>query len=261
MLTIGNLTSYVPPAPLAPTPPDFAFCHHAYGAHLMRSEGMYAGGILPQGETHIHYWVTREEQGGSFQSNTLPFDVSFGNVAVKVEIAGPVDIDKVFLVPNHIRGMAGYLANHCLGAGGVGGFVTASIQGLVDYIGDPGADLDAPVYPDNTAFLTVTMSSLARIHTLPGDHDPYMAQFLQQVATNAMRTRGSPHAGIFAERILRYAVQTQRMSRLGTIAWWEDMPLRGNQTERLRRPSNGPPANGTATQVSTSRRRKRSRRI
>ena len=262
MLAIGNLTSYVPPLPLAPIRPNFAFCHPAYGVNLNRQDGLYLSGILPLGTRSVQYHVSHDEDGGSARSCTLPFDISFAGIAIKVEIAGPVNIDEIELIPNGIRGMAGHLANHCLGRRGVGGFVTAKIQGLVDYISNPDTNLDAAEYPDDTAFVTLTMASSPRVHWFPGDNDPFMAEFLQNVAQNAMRMHGPLESMVFADRVIKYGEQAQHMSRLGTVSWWDNIPLglaKGNHTEDSARSSNVKPDNDTVIHAATLRRRKRSK--
>jgi len=217
--TMANLTSYVPPAPIAPIAPDFAFCHPSYGVGMTSSIAMHAGGILPQGASPKLYTINDPEEPSGFYD--LPYYTSFSGVAISVEIAGPVDIGEVQLIPNEIRGMAGYLANRCIGSRGTGGFITKGIQGLVDYVTNPVTDLDAAEYPDNTAVVTVMMST-PRAATFTGDYDPQMAIFLQQIEIAALgRVEPRFHAEI-ADRIIRYGVQAQRMRRLGHTAWWAD---------------------------------------
>ncbi len=232
---MANLSSYVPPDPIPPTAPDFAFCSAGYGHGMTRSAALWAGGILPYGTTPRVYTVNDPSTpSGLFD---IPYYTSFSGVAISVEVAGPVDIDQIELIPNEIRGMAGWLANRCTGSRGVGGFVTRGIQGIVDYVTDPTTNLDAPEYPDNTAFVTVTLSSPPQAASFPGDYDPEMAYFLRQAEIDAFsRTEPSFHAEI-AGRILKYALQGQQMRRLGHIAWWadpEDEPgLNGNGTETI----------------------------
>jgi len=260
MLNSGNLTSYVQPIPIAPVLPDYALCHRAYGAHLNRQQALYAGGILPQGGMPVEYSVTQDDEGGHIALYELPFAVSFDGVAVGVDVAGPIDIDAITLVPNELRGMAAYLANSCVGARGTGGFVTKNIQGLVDYVTCPEADLDAPAYPDSTAFITVTVSSPQQAHFFPGDYDPAMAHFLRQVEANALNTVAASQHFIIADRLIRYTVQATRMTRLGKVAWWDDGRLHGNRTDISNLLSDDQPASSRVLNAVKSHRTRRKRR-
>lgn len=217
---MANLTAYVPPVPVPPIAPDFAYCNTGYGVGLSGSVAMYAGGILPQGALpHLYTVNDPAELSGFFH---LPYETSFSGVAVSVEVASPVDIDQISLVPNDIRGMAGWLARYCIGTRGTGGFMTRGIQDLVKYVTDPTSNLDAPQYPDDTAFITVTLSTPAHAHSFPGDYDPQMAIFLRQAEIAALnRVEPSAHEEI-ADRIFRYAKQAGLMRRVGHVAWWAD---------------------------------------
>ena len=261
MLSIGNLSSFVPPVPIAPTRPDFAFCHPDYGANLRRQDAVYAGGILPQGTMPVNYFNTQDEEGGRHWDYELPFSVAFGGVTITVEIAGPIDIHEISLVPNRIRGMAAFLANSCVGERGIGGFVTHKIQGLVDFVTNPASDLDAPAYPDSAAFITLTMSSPIHAHSFPGDYDPIMATFLQRVEGWALDRMTNPlQQAEIADRSVRFTVQAQRMKRLGTVSWWSDfengnIPPLGNQLSVTQH------SNGTTRNISTSRRLRKLRSL
>ena len=258
MLNYSGLASYVEPIPIAPLFPDFALCSPAYGAGLRRQDGLYAGGILPQGTRLLDYSVIEDQEGGRAWAYELPFDVAFGGVWITVEVASPVSIDSIPLVPNDIRGMAAYLANSCVGARGSGGFVTHRVQGLVDYVTDPMADIDAPEYPASTAFITLTMSSPQHAHSFPGDYDPHMAEILQEAEHRAMEVEAEPLRLELADRAIRFRAQGQRMSRLGTVPWWDTTLIKGNKTGILNRPSHGQAGIGRSK---TSRRSKRFQRF
>ena len=205
------------------------------------------------------YSVTQDEEGGSAQSYTLPFDVSFGGVVVTVELSAPVGTDSITLVPNGIRGMAAYLANSCARRWGTGGFVTTRTQGLIDYVTNPFSNLDAPEYPDSAAFVTVTMSSQAGANSFPGDYDPAMAVFLRQNLADVLSRTQPSLRGEIEDRIVRYTVQGARMHRLGQIAWWDEEQLGGNTTQASNHISNGDHANVTALQLAISRQVRKSR--
>ena len=57
---------------------------------------------------------------------------------VSLELSGPASLQTIELRPNDIRGMAGYVIDDCVRAGGgQGGFVTGLLQGMIDYALDP----------------------------------------------------------------------------------------------------------------------------
>jgi hypothetical protein len=258
--TLSNVTSYVPPVPIEPSLPNFAFCHAAYGAGLKREDGLHTGGILPHGTNAVTYTVTQKlEDRGSLYN--LPVEVSYAGVKLAVQVAGPVKIKSIVLRPNDVRGMAAYLATFCAGRLGMGGFVTKRIQGLVDYVTDPFADLGAPEYPDSTAFITVTMSS-PDIRTSAGDYDPAMALFLQRTEEEASRriplSLPFPRLEI-AHRTISYGIQARRMRRLGTLAWWDVLPVQEDTIGMSHRTTDMGSSNVTAAKVRTSRRDKRFR--
>ena len=258
MFNLSNPAAYVEPVSIPPVLPDFAFCHSAYGNLRQRKDATMAAGILPLGSNPIIASVTPTPGAGRAQSYTLPFYVSYSGVAISVEVSGPVVIEDIVLVPNSIRGMAAYLANTCVGNRGTGGFVTSTIQGLVDYVTDPVADLDLPTYPDSTAFITLTMSSMDHILVFPGDHDPIMAIFLQQAETNALRTVLPKKQAQIRDRVFRYAHQAKRMTRLGALAWWKDNLSSGRQTGASNQPTYSSLNNSTLANTVTSRQRRRS---
>ena len=260
MISIGNLTSYTPPVAIAPMAPDFKFCHAAYGLGLRRQDGIYAGGILPVGDLPVLYSATSAEEGGQAQSNVFPFSVQFGSTKISVEVAGPIDYDKftISLVPNRLRGMAAYLANTCVGTRGMGGFATMGFQGLLNFVTDPLNSLDVPEYPISAAFITLSMTSLAEAHSYPGDHDPVIARVLAQAETNVLETVPQQYHLEIADRVVRYTVQSQRMSRLGRLAWWNDEYNDANSSSILNLPAQS--MNESASDSSTSRRKRKARR-
>ena len=257
MFNLSNLTAYVEPTSIPPVVPDFSFCHSAYGNLRQRKDAIMAAGILPPGTIPMTVSVTRVPDRGRAQSYTLPFHVSYAGVAISVEVSGPAFIDEITLVPNSIRGMAAYLANTCVGTRGTGGFVTSSIQGLVDFVTDPTADVELPNYPASSAFITLAMSSPDYVHSLPGDFDPVMAKFLQQAEFNALGTLPPTKHAEIAIRALNYGVQAQRMRRLGDVAWWDERSNSGDQAGILRQPLDSSLNNGTSANTMTSRRKRK----
>ena len=184
----------------------------------------------------------------------LPFLDSFGNVWISIDVSGPVDINRLDLVPNDIRGMAAYIAYQCVGRRGVGGFVTKRIQGLVDFVTDPASDIDDTIYPDSAAFLTLTVSTHQYSHAFPGDYDPQLAYFLQEAEIDALSRVEPRYRTEITNRAAKFADARLNMCRLGTeVPWWFGWLGQQNRTAV----SNVQTANTTTGGIATSRRRKR----
>lgn len=227
----------------------------------MRHEALRAAGLLPQGTLPVTYSVEEPEADGLTVNVSaleleyrLPFLESFGDVSIAVDVSGPVDIDRINVVPNDIRGMAAYVAHQCLGRGGMGGFVTKRIQGLVDFVTDPTSDINSLIYPDSTAFLTLTVSNHQTAHAFPGDFDPQLAYFLQRIEVDALSRVRAPYHHVIADRVVDFATARSRMRRLGTeVTWWGGWLAQGNRTAV----ADVQLANMTTEVVTTARRRKR----
>ena len=242
MTSLVNVSSYVSPVPIPPVAPDFVFCNGAYGTHLVKVEASRAASLLPQGTTPVTYFIGDPVLGPlaanvssrelERQEYRLPFIEIFGGVSIAVDVSGPVDINKITVVPNDIRGMAAYVASQCLGIAGWGGFVTKGIQGLVDFVTDPTSDIDYLRYPDSTAFLTVTVGNHQTSHAFPGEYDPEMAFVLRKAEMDALRRVQSPHQiAEIADRIRKFALAEARMRRLRTeVPWWGGWLTQGNGT-------------------------------
>lgn len=260
MINLVSLNSWVPPVPIPPVAPNFVYCSGAYGTGLRRDDALKAGGLLPQGTMPVTYSI-EEPDIDSLAANVsaeveyhLPFLDFYGGVSLSVDVSGPVHVGKMDVVPNDIRGMAAYVANQCLGRGGVGGFVTKKIQGLVDFVTDPTKDIDASIYPDSTAFLTLTVSDHANSHTFPGDFDPQMALFLQKAETDALSRVQPPYHVEIADRMVKFSVAALHMRRLETeVPWWGAWLVQGNRTAT----ASVQLANVTTETEATARRRKR----
>ena len=259
-----NHNSFAPPVPILPVAPNFVFCDGAYGTGLSRHEALRAGSLLPQGTLPVTYSIEEPDTEGLTVNASapemryrLPFLESFGDVSISVDVSGPVNLDRINVVPNDIRGMAGYVANQCLGRGGVGGFVTKKIQGLVDFVTDPTSNIDVPVYPDYTAFLTLTVSNHQSSYIFPGDYDPEMALFLQKAEVQALSRVRPPYHIVIADRVVDFAIARSRMRRLETEVTWWGRWLQGNRTAI----TNAQLVNMTTAVAATARRRKRVPRL
>lgn len=261
MTSLINLNSYTPPVPIPPVAPNFVFCNGAYGTGLRRDEALQTGALLPQGTMPVTYSVEEPEQDGLTANLSaleleyrLPFLESYGDVSISVDVSGPVNINKMNLVPNDIRGMAGFVAIQCLRHGGMGGFVTKKIQGLVDFVTDPTSNIDSLNYPDSTAFLTLTMSNHQTAHTFPGDYDPQFASFLQKEEADALGRVEPPYHAVIADRIMKFSLAQSRMRRLGTeVPWWGGWLGQENKTEA----ADVQLGNVTTEGAASARRRKR----
>ena len=66
---------------------------------------------------------------------------------ISVELAGhTTEVTVVHVVPDQIRGMAGWVISQCIGAGGgLGGFVTGHFGNLVNQMNRPTTNLAAPL--------------------------------------------------------------------------------------------------------------------
>lgn len=257
MTSVGIFNAAVPPVPIPPVPPNFVFCNGAYGAGLSHDQAIKAASLLPQGTIPITYSVEEPEMDDLAANVTateyrLPFIEYFGDVSITVDVSGPVNINRLDVVPNDIRGMAAYVANQCLRRRGVGGFITKRIQGLVDFVTDPDSDIDAPIYPDSTAFLTVTVSNDESVHAFPGDYDPEMAYFLRKAEANALSRVAPIDQAEIANRVVKFAIAESRMRRLGTaVTWYGGWLVQGNRTGT----ANLELTNVTTEGVATARRR------
>ena len=249
MANLTNLTSFSPPIPIPPIAPNIAVCDIAYGFGLSYQDAIFVADTLPHGTFLAPYTVNQDlSLPGSYD---LPYETHLGDVAITISVAGVADINYIFQVPDQIRGMAAYIAQHCLEQRRSGGFITKGIQGLVDYVTDPTSDLNAHPYPSSTAFITVLVSRLDEAFSCPGDYDPKLAYFLQHTELVAMDKVEPQYLDVIGERMLLYTAQAARMTRLGDVAWWEIIEVGSNGTEAASLQT----TNATMHNVSTSRRR------
>ena len=69
-----------------------------------------------------------------------------GDCDVSVEIAGPAShlVRDFSISPDTIRGMAGWVIDRCVTHLSIGGFVTGSLENMVDYVTGNDTDLVVP---------------------------------------------------------------------------------------------------------------------
>lgn len=254
MANFTNLTSLIPPVPTPPIAPNFAVCDPAYGWGLSPGSAITVIDTLPHDAFPVLYTVNQDLKTPGFYD--LPHETHGGGVSITVNVAGIADIDSILLVPEQIRGMAAYITQQCLVRQRSGGFMTRGIQGLVDYVTDPGTDLEAHPYPSSTAFITVLVGKLDTAFAAPGDYDPDIAYFLQHTELVAMDRMEAQYLDIIGDRMLWYTAQAARMTRLGNVAWWDGLEVGSNKTEA----ASSQKTKAAMHDVGTSRRRSRDRR-
>ena len=251
------------PFPIPPVAPDFVYCDGAYGTGLFPNDAFSAADMLPRGTVPVPYSV-EESEIDDLAANVsalgvgyeLPFLTFKGGVSLAVDVSGPVHIHRIRVIPNDLRGMAAWVAHKCVAqGGGVGGFVTKRIQGLVDFVTDPTKDIDNPDYPASTAFLTLMLSNDEQSATFPGDYDPQLAKVLRQAEIDAWAQAGPRQRPVLQERIQKFTRSEMNMRRLETdVPWWRGWDtLQGNGTVL----TNVQRVNTTTEGVATARRRRR----
>ena len=252
------------PFPIPPVAPDFVYCDGAYGTGLLPDDAYDAGDMLPRGTVPVPYSVEEPEMNDAAANVSslgrgyeLPFLTFKGGVSLSIDVSGPVGIHTIGVIPNDFRGMAAWVAHKCVvQRGGMGGFITKRIQGLVDFVTDPTKDIDNPDYPDSAAFLTLMLSNHEESATFPGDYDPHLAKVLRQAEIDAWAEAGPRQRPILQQRIQMFTRSEMNMRRLGTvIPWWHgwEDSLQGNRTAV----TNVQRVNTTTESVATARRRRR----
>ena len=250
------------PFPIPPMTPDFVYCDGAYGTGLLPDDAYNAADLLPRGTVPVPYSVQEPEiddlaaNVSSLGAYELPFLTFKGGVSLSVDVSGPVDIDRISVIPNDLRGMAAWVAHKCVvQGGGVGGFITKRIQGLVEFVTDPTTDIDNPDYPASAAFLTLMLSGHEESASFPGDYDPQLAKVLRQAEIDAWAQAGPRQRPVLQERIQKFTRSEMNMRRLGTdVPWWHGWEsLHGNQTAV----TNFQRMNMTTENLTTARRRRR----
>ena len=223
-----NFTDTIGPiVPIAPIFPNFITCDSYYGVGLSYPAAQLALDGLSPGGNVVEYLINDDTA-----EHHLPLEVKAGNVAIKVDYAGPF-LDRkdlpVRLVPRYLRGLAAYVAENCISVGGNGGFATVGIETLIAYVTDLHYDIKHLPYPESTIFATVTIGSSMRYLPPPGSYDPATARALQQAEGRAIKSDTPTEQA--ANYITRAAVWARRalVMRMGLNAWWE-FELESNST-------------------------------
>ena len=120
-------------------------------------------------------------------------------------------------------------------------------------------NLDLDLYPANTAFVTLTMSTHINSNSFPGDYDPYMAVFMQNQIASSMDNQDARDRLVMADRLIRFGVQAQKMRRLGTMSWWDIDDDLSSNSRIIPATAEYQASNSTSAKTATSRRKKRYR--
>lgn len=122
---------------------DFSRCDIRYGFGIQAADCQAAAVDLAQGPSAATYYTTE----GHVEALTLPWSRTVGTCKLMVELAGPaaLDLHTIQLVPDQVRGMAGYVIRQCSGGGdqdsnlgnviaGLGGYVTAGLERVYNWM-------------------------------------------------------------------------------------------------------------------------------
>lgn len=206
-------------APVAPVVPNFITCDPYYGQGLSYQAAELAVNALDASPVLTEYKIN--DDAAEFH---LPTEVKAGSVAIKIDYAGPF-LDRkglpIKLVPSHLRGLAAYVAENCVGVGGTGGFATVGIEPLLAYVTYPPIEIERMPYPVETLFATVSIGSALRYLPPPGSYDPTTALALRRAELDAIKPE-TPSA-IRVKLASRATVWEHRAASMRThmSAWWD----------------------------------------
>lgn len=227
--------------PIAPAFPNFITCDSYYGLGLSYEAAQLALNRLDPGRDVVQYLINDDTA-----EHHLPFEVKAGNVAIKIDYAGPF-LDRkdlpIPIIPGYLRGLAAYVAENCVNVAGSGGFATVGIEILMAYVTDLRINIKHLPYPTDTIFATVTIGSSMRYLPPPGSYDPSTARALQRAEGLAVKPDTPPEQ--VANYIARAAVWARRalVMRMGLNAWWE-FEFESTSTVTGQEGSDGVPTSG-----------------
>ena len=206
---MSNLPFARPLPAIAPQPPNFHFCHAHYGENLKFGECNSAGSAI------LHY--------------TLPVSFQYRGCIVAVERAGPEATPPFVIDRDVVRGMIGWVISQCVTPSGIGGFVTASFERMVNHIIDPLTEFTESL-PPYTAFLTVTVAgqpNYMETKTIaPGDYDPAIPEALSGALRGVISgwRSGNSYASHYIEGawILELIASDMDRDSPNTL-WWDSL--------------------------------------
>ncbi|KAI4173793.1 MAG: hypothetical protein LQ346_008357 [Caloplaca aetnensis] len=215
-------------------------CDQRFGFGILPSDCQTAGSFLPQGWDQIVY---RTLPGLAPEEFTLPWSKTIGTCTLTVELAGPLifETSQVNLVPNVIRGMAGYVISQCPGGGdeefefgaGLGGYVTSGMDRLYEWLSHAATFINptnpwSSMWPNSrTQFVTVTVQRETTKSKAPGDTDVGVAEKVLQFAGELWdeQQSGVRKNFLFSLSELLW-VKVQEMTGREDIYWFDPIRLR-----------------------------------
>ena len=160
---------------------------------------------------------------------------------VSVELAGPTIPHTMNLIPNDIRGMAGWVIDQCVvDRTGSGGFVTKDLLNLIRYVVDPATDINAPFRMSTlffsvtkaaltsnndkvqaSAFLTVTVSGPSDTQKPDsGDNDPSVPERVADYLITLYQSAQGILKLHYSNLALGFRLTANSMRRGGRVPWW-----------------------------------------
>ncbi|KAL8832921.1 MAG: hypothetical protein Q9170_004649 [Blastenia crenularia] len=250
------------PPMLPATPPgtwaDFLKCDQKFGIGIRPGDCQTAGSFLPEGWDPKTYHTVRN---GNEEAFTLPWEKTIGSCTITVDLEGPVAFEnaQVTLVPNMIRGIAGYAISQCPGGGdmqddysfltaGLGGYVTSGLNRVWDWLEAasdfmiPGSALNTPWPGRETHFVTVTVSRERSKKHRPGDTDVEVANrvlgFVRQLEDEAQ----TPVQRAFYQKMSgRLEAKVEEMTPdNGDISWFDPIGPRRMMEYKCDKKLDGP---------------------
>ncbi|KAL8689454.1 MAG: hypothetical protein Q9218_004880, partial [Villophora microphyllina] len=220
---------------------DIHRCAERYGTQILPADCHAAGADLPRGNTLMTY-----NGQGRQEAYTLPWSrtvgkplprlsisrkdlpIITGTCKLSVELAGPetLALQPIQLIPDLVRGMAGYIIQECPGGGdesfdlgpGVGGYVTTGMERIYDVLARSGEALNAIPYG------TVTVERPKTPPQRPGDTDIEVANRILSFARMLWDGEQNPARKSwywsFAD-VLELVVEEMSPDR-GDVVWWEE---------------------------------------
>ncbi|KAL8992738.1 MAG: hypothetical protein Q9169_006878 [Polycauliona sp. 2 TL-2023] len=180
-----------------------------------------AGSSLPSGPDLETYWTSENHD----TAHTLPWSKSIGTCTLMVELAGPLGdaLDHVALVPDHIRGLAGFVIQECPGGGDAN-------HNLGDSTTELGGLFLSPNHPDINPFsgsrfdyVVVTVQHSQQPSRRAGDTDVNVAEKVLGFTRQLWDSEDSqPHKDWYWQLGEKLEAKVAEMSSdQEEVNWWE----------------------------------------
>ena len=136
---------------VAPIPPDFYVCDRTFYGEPHLQDCLNAASLLPIGSEPVAFAFDDHNlpriKHGDFaicNSDCINTHIIVGHCEIMVDIGGQNDaIDYLFLKPDLLREMAGWLLRQCVAGSRMGGFVTMGLEETIDYLINPRTDFQS----------------------------------------------------------------------------------------------------------------------